>query len=346
MASTQIQTFALGGSANVLSPTAYAALTTLLSNGYQSGIANSQQINTTLRQTSFMSAALANFLVSQNVTQNDDGNLSGAVTNIQTAIQTFTNTFTRLKLAGNASYYVTTTGNDSSAGTSGSPWLTIQHAVNYINTTIDLAGYTATINVADGTYTGAVTVNAPFTGGGVVQITGDNTTPANCIISTTGNCFGAFNGAQYNISGFKVVSSAGAGVTAVGTGSTITVNGNFEFGACSTVQMLGQSGGVVNCYSDSYKISGAATNHLSAINNGIVFNYSDTVTITGTPAFTAFANAGGGGAIFSFGNTYSGSATGLRYSATLNGVINTSGGGASYFPGGTAGTTATGGQYA
>jgi hypothetical protein len=41
----------------------------------------------------------------------------------------------------------------------------------------------------------------------------------------------------------------------------------------------------------------------------------------------------------------SGGATGKRYVAELNGVINTFGGGANYFPGNVAGTTATGGQY-
>ena len=44
-------------------------------------------------------------------------------------------------------------------------------------------------------------------------------------------------------------------------------------------------------------------------------------------------------------NTFSGSATGKRFEATVNGVIYSSGAGASYLPGNAAGTTATGGQY-
>jgi hypothetical protein len=43
--------------------------------------------------------------------------------------------------------------------------------------------------------------------------------------------------------------------------------------------------------------------------------------------------------------TFSGNATGARYSALLNGVLYTGGGGANYFPGNAAGSTGSGGQY-
>ena len=73
-----------------------------------------------------------------------------------------------------------------------------------------------------------------------------------------------------------------------------------------------------------------------------------TITVTGAPAWsTAFAQSSGGASIRAVGNVFSGAgATGKRYDATLNGVINTNGGGAAYLPGSIAGTTATGGQYA
>ena len=96
MATTQILPFATeayNAGGNVLSPTAYAALTTLLAAGFQSGVAPSVQVNTVLRQASFMAAGLANYLVSKGITQNDDGNLSGLVTNIAAAIAAGTNVF-------------------------------------------------------------------------------------------------------------------------------------------------------------------------------------------------------------------------------------------------------------
>ena len=60
--SNQFLPIATGGGANALTPAAYAALTTLLANGYQSGTASSTQINTTLRQSSFVAAAVAQLL--------------------------------------------------------------------------------------------------------------------------------------------------------------------------------------------------------------------------------------------------------------------------------------------
>lgn len=73
---------------------------------------------------------------------------------------------------------------------------------------------------------------------------------------------------------------------------------------------------------------------------------SRTITLTGTPAFsTAFAQADQVGNILMNGDTFTGSATGKRYNAVMNGVIQTGAGGANALPGSVAGTTATGGQY-
>ncbi|MCE9565858.1 MAG: hypothetical protein K8U57_27855 [Planctomycetes bacterium] len=78
----------------------------------------------------------------------------------------------RIPLAGNTTFYVATTGNDSTnTGLSvGSPWATMQKAIDTISKTIDLAGYTATIQCAVGSYTAGVTIRGPFTGGGSVVL--------------------------------------------------------------------------------------------------------------------------------------------------------------------------------
>lgn len=82
----QFQTFAEGGSANALTPAAYAALTTLLANGYQTGVANSQQINTTLRQAAFASAVLAGIISDANLDALDNGDLTDFKTKLLTAM--------------------------------------------------------------------------------------------------------------------------------------------------------------------------------------------------------------------------------------------------------------------
>ncbi len=70
----QFLALATGGSANVLTPAAYAALTSLISSGYQSGVANSAQVNTTLRQATFVAAAVAQLIAdATGLNANDDG---------------------------------------------------------------------------------------------------------------------------------------------------------------------------------------------------------------------------------------------------------------------------------
>jgi hypothetical protein len=72
-----------------------------------------------------------------------------------------------------------------------------------------------------------------------------------------------------------------------------------------------------------------------------------TITLSGTPAWASAGCAAGdcGTIFFIGGSAFSGSATGKRYNAVSNGVVDTQGGGASFIPGNSAGATATGGQY-
>jgi hypothetical protein len=75
--SNQFKPFAIGGAANTLTPTAWAALTSLLANGFQTGTASSQQINTALRQTTFAVAAIAQAIADTlGVAVNDDGTIA------------------------------------------------------------------------------------------------------------------------------------------------------------------------------------------------------------------------------------------------------------------------------
>ena len=77
---------------------------------------------------------------------------------------------------------------------------------------------------------------------------------------------------------------------------------------------------------------------------GIVSGTNRTATLTGTFAFTAFVSASYGGVYSMWNQTWVGAATGKRYTAALNGIINTYNKGATHFPGDVAGSTASGGQ--
>lgn len=56
MATNDFLPFAVGGSANVLPQSSYAALTSVLQNGFSSGLAKSVQLNKVWRRSSIMSS--------------------------------------------------------------------------------------------------------------------------------------------------------------------------------------------------------------------------------------------------------------------------------------------------
>lgn len=315
--------------------------TTQLAYLFQEGIAE-WDAGTTYYKTSIVkSTTTAQLYVS--LTDNNLNNAVSSATNWQ-AISG------RIALQANTTFYVATTGNDST-GTGlvvGSPWLTIQHAINVISAGYDLNGFIATIQVADGTYTAGAYISTPFIGGSV-QLLGNATTPANCIISTTGTAaITASNGSAVSISGFKVTTTTSGDGVSADLNSTVNINGNMNFGTISggsSAHISAFRGGNVNI-SANYTISGAAAYHYYAAYMGHIYIPGGTVTVSGTPAFIgSFANAIDMSLIFAAPVTYSGAATGTRYNATVNSAIYTAGGGASYFPGNAVGTTATGGQY-
>lgn len=271
----------------------------------------------------------------------------GAV--IQGARQLLTS---NLQLFVNAS-----TGNDSNSGTSSSaPLLTLQRAINILFNEFDLAGFTVTINCT-GAFTagvflasfipgsvGAAGIVFNFTTGSTVNNTGNNTL-------ATFEC----NGGGFTIEGPVTISAVGTGnggrcVSAADGGSITIGSGGVTFGACSTEHIQALFSGTVNIM-NSYTVSGSSPTHIAADNLGtIAYNTPGpiTVTLSGTPAFaTAFSRCTQGfmTAASSY-VTFTGAATGTRYLAQQNGVINTSGSGANFFPGSIAGSTNTGGIYA
>jgi hypothetical protein len=253
-------------------------------------------------------------------------------------------------LTADRTYYVRTDGSDSNNGlvdSSGGAFLTIQKAVTTIIGTLDLAGVTVTVQIADGTYTGNAAFSAPWTGGGAVVIRGNSTTPANVLVSVTGNAIinsGVLPG-SLTVRDMKLTSSGGALILNSGVGLINFTNIDFGSAAGAHVTASGPAARIT-C-TGNYAITGGGTAHHDAVYGGLILVNSRTVTITGTPAFSsAFAFAWRTGTVDVFNNTYSGSATGARYNANMNGVIVVGGAGATYLPGDASGSTATGGQYA
>lgn len=248
-----------------------------------------------------------------------------------------------LKLFQNTTFYVATTGSDTTGdGTSTKPWLTIQTAWDKINKFYELNGYTATINLADGTYSGALSVTTPVVNG-YISINGNSGDVTAVTLSNTSIAVYASK-AHLTI---KDLTMSGATVAELfaDNGGFIQFS-NIKFGAAGAggIHLWAQHGGRIEA-TGNYAISGGAVNHIYAL-GGTVRVDSKTVTITNTPAFSGYyAQASFNSLVEIYSNTFSGSATGTRYLASLNGVIDTRGGIATYLPGDVAGSTASGGQY-
>jgi hypothetical protein len=256
----------------------------------------------------------------------------------------------RTVLGANTSYYVATTGSDSSGnGSMASPWATIPHAINVIQGTIDFGGYVVTLNVADGTYTGGIAINGPFVGNsGGLLIVGDTTTPANCIISTTSlDAVSLRQGAEnITLEGFTLQTTTSGHCLNISAGCSLFLGTGISFGACAGSHIFCTGPALVQCTGSAYSIVGGAQYHINVSQGATVSAFSQTVTLTGTPAFSSeFAFATDTGNIKYISNTFSGSATGTRYLAQINGTINTNGGGSTYLPGNAGGSVANGGIY-
>lgn len=253
-------------------------------------------------------------------------------------------------LTANRTYYVRTDGsnsNDGLANTSGGAFLTIQKAWDTV-CALDLNTFTATIQVADGTYTsGIVTSLSPF--GGSVTVQGNSGTPANVVVSaTSANAF-AFNGplsAVVTVKDMKIqTTTLGNALTLAASGKVLFGNINFGATASAYYHVFANGTGARIETSGNYAISGGAAVHIIAADGASINTDGRTVTLTGTPAFTTFAVGVRAGSVVARSVTYSGSATGTRYSATSAGGIDAGGGGASYFPGNAAGSATSPGWY-
>jgi hypothetical protein len=259
----------------------------------------------------------------------------------------------REQLSVNRTYYVRTDGSDGNNGlanSSGGAFLTIQKAIDTV-AALDLSTWNVTIQVADGTYTGAVTVTGPWVGSGSVTLQGNTTTPANVVITTAvagAAALSVQSGGRLAVAGFKLVSS-GAGSTAglKSSGSAISVTGAMDFGAANRQMQASASGSITFGAGITYNISAGAVTHIFCSSSGNVAIEGCTVTTTGTIAFSgAFVTSSFVGVVFIDSDSFAGaSATGSRYSITANGVVYTAGAASTYLPGNAAGSTATGGQY-
>jgi len=243
-------------------------------------------------------------------------------------------------LTANRTYYVRTDGSDSNTGLIDSAvgaFLTIQKAVDVVAYTVDNAGFTVTIQVRDGTYTDRVLLR-PHKGRGIVYIDGNSAAISNVIVSvTSANAFTCNtrgeNGWYLRYMEIRTITS-GQGLLVQGGTVIIT---SIVFGACASGHMFVSRDGIIQPIT-AYTINGAAPRHLTCIYGGLFLGSTVTVTITGTPNFSSNYYSGsflGVASMVTF--TFSGSATGKRYTLTQRGHFFGSAS-TTYLPGSVAGT--------
>ncbi|MBV8159147.1 MAG: hypothetical protein JO278_15915 [Dyella sp.] len=101
--------FAVGGGANVLTQAQYAALASLLANGFSAGVAPSVQLNKVWRQSSIMAAVLGQFAADYSGQNSvDDGTTATLEANLVAAIRSATKTGVVLADTGAANAYTAT----------------------------------------------------------------------------------------------------------------------------------------------------------------------------------------------------------------------------------------------
>lgn len=157
MATSDFLPFATGAGANVLSQADYAALPAV-STGYQSGIAKSQQLNKTWRQSSIMASVLGQMIASQSG-QNavDDGTTATLLANLIAAVKASSTAV--VGMARNLSMLVSAA---SATATLTADQIIVMSALNGL--TYVLSNFSQTVNLGTTGAGGMDTGSAPTSG--------------------------------------------------------------------------------------------------------------------------------------------------------------------------------------
>jgi hypothetical protein len=256
-------------------------------------------------------------------------------------------------LTANRSYYVRTDGSDSNNGlanTSGGAFLTIQKAID-VTCGLDTGIYNVGINVADGTYavTGTALTLKTITGAGGVSITGNTTTPTNCVIAaTSGFCVYAPGvRGTWTVNGFHLKALTAGFDNVLATQMSLLNLSNLRFEGLNA-HVHATFGAVIVVQGSNYSVAGNFNIHLFCDSHSTIQEVGCTYTAIGTPAIgQAWAWCTQGALIITNANTYTACVcTGPRYFVSGVSYVNTgTAGNATYFPGSTAGSVATGGIY-
>jgi len=245
-------------------------------------------------------------------------------------------------------------------GPHGGPFRTIQKALSTM-VKYNLGGWDFYIHVADSVYSNSSPVLFPMpNGSGNVHLVGNVSNPAAVSIFNvgTGSAWHMRNGGSYIVDGFSFRTTAqapgdqGHGIWSSGATTLHIVVAYWN--AVVGSHIVTGPGGFTLVQGTQTSNGGASLFHQHAYTNGQLLSgvglpSDPDMIISGAASFgSAFVGATEGGQARPIWKSYTGfsNATGPKYSANTNGVIQTIGRGVSYLPGTVAGSTSSGGQYA
>lgn len=210
---------------------------------------------------------------------------------------------------------------------------TPQEAWDHIADNIDGSGFVATIQLADGTHAG-INSDKGVLGFGYlgVKVRGNASDRTAVKISTTGVSSIQFfeTGGPVSLGIYDVTFESITSGDHVFAASDLVYVGlfNVKFGACAGVNLRAYNNAEIDILSNFEIAASPSSGIFATVNAGAIIAYQGlTVTLTGTPNFAngfAYAN---GGQILIQQNTYSGAATGVRFQAVNQGMIDLGAGG-------------------
>jgi hypothetical protein len=240
-------------------------------------------------------------------------------------------------------------GSDSSDGlTAGTAFKTIARAIQGA-LSFNQNGFNVNIHCADGTSTDKIYC-PPINGSGQINIYGNVSNPAACAVTCSSGSAVQVGGPNYLISGFTLSApnplsgDATCGIWVTGGG--ICYAQAVSFSSCANA-CIGMSGGIFSGVGP-FGVNGTSSCLFGVDSGSCMMQMPNPPSLflqAGTHFTGAFAQCGNGGILRAIFSSINGSATGPKYNAYGNGVINTGGNSTSYLPGDAAGVLSTGGQY-
>lgn len=237
---------------------------------------------------------------------------------------------------GAVTFYVNrTTGSDSNDGrTTGTAVATLQKACD-LAYSIDSQGADVTISVAGAGYAAGLKARGPLPGGGRLVVFGNEANPLACDLTATNDDLFLFtNGARAFVYGFAMTTVSGSGCHfRVTTGADVIASANYH-GAASESYVTAEGGQFFEFGSCSW--AGSAVSAVHSTGGGQVL-FTGTVTIVGTPSFSAYVVGTAGWSNITFDPvTFAGNVagvTGRRFLAHNGGQINVGSNDRNFFPG-------------